>query len=167
MIHLAQYRQATSSQPTCAAQIRKIRATSHQYDTMLPQYTMAISFQATTWHYAAFLAWLTSGKWWKSSLKAKINKETFWLKLKEEMQECTKNIFIKHGMKMIWTAEKQFLRWRYDRRSGNQQSKQSSSSLRVSFHSRVKMNTKNWPAPNVWVFIASPAGSKWRNPPLS
>ena len=76
------------------------------------------------------------------------------------MQECTKNIFIKHGMKMIWTVEKQFLKWRYDRRSGNQQSKQSSSSLRVSFHSRVKMNTKKWPAPNVWVFIASPAGSK-------
>ena len=30
----------------------------------------------------------------------------------------------------------------------------SSNHLRVSFFSRVKMNSTNWPAPNVWVFIA-------------
>ena len=29
-----------------------------------------------------------------------------------------------------------------------------SSSFYVSFQSRVKMNSTNWPAPNVWVFIA-------------
>ena len=36
---------------------------------------------------------------------------------------------MKHRMKMIWTAEIQFLL-------------------------RVKMNSINWPAPNIWVFIA-------------